>query len=537
MVVNRMLLILCGILIQFQLIAQDPDTHISIDFSQEPLLEALAKLDRSTSKQLSFNPQILPQDQFVDGTFMNEPVEEVLGDLIGPSFEVKSISNYLIIQKRVMSKQKTTYKITGGVTDAITGLKLQDVSIYEINSLESTLTDGDGSFELKAKTGSDVATFLISKENYKDTVIQISNMRQLETPIILSKEKENKLGKAIRDKVKVYSNGLAKFFTSDKVIKNARNVNMVDTRLAQISLVPALGTNRKMSSQIKNKISLNLISGYSYGVRGFELGGFYNIAREEVRGAQIGGFGNTVGGEVHGLQMGGFTNLTKEMQGVQIAGFNNHTKDVSGFQLSGFINTTGEMDGFQLTGFINWAQEVRGLQLSVVNVADSVVSGTQFGLLNIVRKNGLLSPGIESDEVVPYRFAFRSGMEKFYTVLSIGTDPGDHWTLGVGFGSRLFPRKQQRFFLNPELRWLNLAKGAPAENENNYMVRFNFNLGYTFFKRLSITTGPSVNFYVTNQLDETGMPELNIANAPFLDDLSGNTRYQMWLGYTVGVNF
>ena len=569
MVASKRLLVCWGILLQVHLFAQNSDSQISIEFQQEPLLDALAKLNESTDKQLSFNPQILPKDRTVDRSFRDESVESVLDEIIGPGYEVKSISNYLIIQKKVVKKQKTTYRISGGVSDAITGVKLQDVSIYEINSLESTLTDNVGSFQLKAKTGSDVATFLISKENYKDTVIQITNLRQFEAPIVLTKEKKSKLGKTIREKVKIYSNGLAKFFTSDKVIKNARNVNMVDTRLAQISLVPALGTNRKMSSQIKNKFSLNIISGYSYGVRGLELGGVYNIAREEVRGAQIGGFGNTVGGEVHGLQMGGFinttsdyvkgaqlggfinvakdsvngfqlggfTNVTKEMQGLQIAGFDNHTQDVSGFQLAGFINTSRRMDGMQLAGFINKAKEVRGLQFSVVNVADTVASGMPFGLLNIVRKNGLLSPGIESDDVVPYRFTFRSGLDKFYTVLSIGTDPGDHWTLGVGFGSKLFPRKQQKFFLNPELRWLNLAKGAPKENENNYLVRFNLNLGYQFFKRLSITSGPSVNFYVTNQLDETGTPEINPANAPFLDEQPGNTRYQMWLGYTVGLNF
>ena len=566
MAASKKLFIALGFFVSISLFAQE--NTISIKFDQEPLLEALAKIDQQTTKQLSYNPQILPKSEVVNKSYESEQIEKVLGDMLGSRYELKEIGNYLIIQKKITKKEKTTFQIAGGVKDAVTGQQLKDVSVYEINSLESTLTNDQGEFELKAKTGADVATFLVSKKDYKDTIIQVSTIRPMEAPIVLNQEKENKLGQAIRDQVKIFSEGLAKLFTSDKVIKNARNVNMVDTRMFQISLVPSVGTNRKMSPQIKNRFSLNVFAGYSYGVQGLELGGFYNIDREEVRGVQIGGFGNTVGGEVHGLQMGGFvnttddyvrgaqiggfiniasdsvngfqmggfTNITRDMQGVQIAGFNNHTKNTSGFQLSGFVNTAGDMDGCQMAGFVNVAKEVRGFQLSVVNIADSVATGVPLGLLNIVKKNGLLSPGIESDDVVPYRFTFRSGLDKFYTVLSIGTNPGEHWTLGAGFGSKLFTGDKKTFLLNPEIRWLNLAKGLPDETQN-YMVRFNFNLGYQIFKRLWITSGPSVNFYFTNQLDEQGIPEIDIASSPFLDKLSGGTRHQMWLGYTFGVNF
>jgi len=359
---------------------QGSDQFISINFEDQPLLEALARLDQATERQLSFNPQILLQDQVVNQSFETKPIQQILLEILGSAYDLKEIGNYLIIQRKVTVKKKSTFSISGGVKDAITGEELKDVSIYEINTLESTLTNEMGEFELKAKTRSDVVTFLISKQNYKDTIIQIVAFQPIEAPIALEKEKKSKWGKAIRDQVKVFSEGFARLFTSDKVIKNARNVNMVDTRTFQVSLIPSVGTNRKMGSQIKNRISLNLIAGYGYEVRGFEMGGLYNINREEIRGAQIGGFGNTVGGEVHGLQMAGFinttkdnvkgtqiggfinvasdsvngfqmagfTNLTKEIKGLQIAGFNNHTRNSLGAQLSGFINTTRKMDGFQL---------------------------------------------------------------------------------------------------------------------------------------------------------------------------------------------
>ncbi|MEP1095058.1 MAG: hypothetical protein ABJG78_08105 [Cyclobacteriaceae bacterium] len=552
------------------LFGQSTDQPISISFENESLEGALLKLDLALERQLSYNPQILPSGVVVNQSFERESPENVLTAILGKAYQLKNIGDYIIIQKvPPIKKEKTTFQITGGITDAATGLDLEDVSIYEINSLQSTLSDKMGEFSLKSETNLETAIFVISKRFYEDTIIQVSNLKPFEAPIVLKKEEPTKPRIPIREHVRTFSSGLAKFFTSDKVRTNASNVNFVDTRMFQFSLVPAVGTNRKLSSQIKNNASLNLIAGYTYGVDGVELGGVYNISRGEVWGAQIGGFGNTVGGEVHGLQMGGFvntskdyvkgaqvagfinvasdsvngfqmggfTNLTREMRGIQVAGFSNHTKRMSGFQLSGFINTTQEMEGFQLTGFINIAKEVKGLQLSVINVADTVTSGVPFGLFNIVKKNGFISPAIESDDVVPYRFAFRSGLDKFYSVLSAGIDPGDHWTFGAGFGSRLFPLKEKKFFLNPELRWVNVAEGSGAEDENNTIIRFNFNFGYQVLKHLSITTGPTLNYYYTNHLDESRDPVILLTRNPIVDKLSGNFRHQLWIGYSVGIGF
>ncbi len=559
--------LLCSILLPGQ---SAEGQKVTISFENEPLQDALLRLDGISDHQLSYNPQILPSGVILNQSFQSESPREILDKILGGDYELKSIGNYIIIQKAPPpKKEKAIFQLSGGIKDAATGEELEDVSIYEVNSLRSTLSNERGEFDLQAETDVSAATFVISKKYYQDTIIQVSQLKTLEGPIVLKKERESRSGRSIREHVRTFSTGLSKFFTSDKVRKNAQNVNLVDTRMFQFSFVPSIGTNRKMSSQIKNKFSLNLIAGYSYGVGGAELGGVYNISREEVRGVQVGGFGNTVGGEVHGLQMGGFinttkdyvkgsqiagfinvasdsvngfqmggfTNLTKEMRGLQIAGFNNHTKKMAGFQLSGFINTTNEMNGFQLTGFINVAKEVRGLQLSVVNWADTIVTGIPFGLLNIVKKGGFISPALESDDVIPYRVSFRSGLDKFYSVLSVGIQPGDYWTYGVGFGSRWFPTNKRTFFINPELRWFNLAESKIKEDENNYMVRFNFNLGYQIFKHLSVTSGPSLNYYFTNDLDERGNPIIDIAGKTITDRSSGRYRHQLWVGYTFSIGF
>ncbi len=569
---SRASLLVFFLSISILLWGQSTTQKISITFENEPLTSALLKLDGVVDRQFSYNPRILPSGVVLNQSYDAETPEDILADMLGENYTLKNISDYIIIQKAPPSKkEKTTFQIKGGVKDAITGAYLEDVSIYEINSLESTLSNDQGEFSIKSETTLKTATFVVSKRLYEDTIIHVTDIELLEAPIALKKEgpTKTKSTKPVRERIRTFSTGLAKFFTSDKVRTNARNINLVDERMFQFSLVPAVGTNRKLSSQIKNKISLNMIAGYSYGVNGVEMGGFYNVSREEVRGVQLGGFGNTVGGEVHGLQIGGFvnttkdyvkgaqvagfvnvasdsvngfqiggfTNLTREMSGIQVAGFNNHTKRISGLQVSGFINTTNKMKGAQVSGFVNMAKEVRGIQLSVINIADTVVNGTPFGLLNIVKKNGFISPAIESDGVVPYRLAFRSGIQKFYTVLSAGIDKGNHWTFGAGFGSRLFPLKEKSFFLNPELRWINIANENVSEVENNTIIRFNFNLGYQVFKHLSITTGPTLNYYYTNQLDESSQPIIGLAHNPMVDKLTGNVRHQLWVGYSIGIGF
>ena len=366
---------------------------------------------------------------------------------------------------------------------------------------------------------------------------------------------------------------------------SSQGIDGKDVKKFQASLVYPIGSNGQNSPQISNDISFNLIAGYSGGVRSFELGGIYNVVDGSVNGAQISGFGNAVRGDVSGFQLagflntnkgkldgfqvGGFSNLiwddvdgtqlagfmntakgsvdgiqvagflniaTENVKGLQLAGFSNVANDTDGAQVSGFINRSGDLTGAQVAGFINKAREVRGVQLSVINIADSVITGTQVGLVNI-SKNGLLSPGLESDDVIPYGITFRSGQESFYTVLSIGLKQDEYWAIGAGLGSRLTFSQKSNVFLNPELRYQNLHKGKLKDYQNNNLVRLNFNIGYELNKHLYLTAGPSVNFFHTRNLDENGNPKINLVNSPALDEQSRGNNYQLWIGYNIGIGF
>ena len=90
---------------------------------------------------------------------------------------------------------------------------------------------------------------------------------------------------------------------------NSANLVVRKSRTFQGSVIPFVGSNWKVSGSITNRISFNLLAGYSGGVNGFELGGLLNIDRDAVRGFQIGGLGNIVGGNATGMQIGGLFNF------------------------------------------------------------------------------------------------------------------------------------------------------------------------------------------------------------------------------------
>ncbi|MGL1886818.1 MAG: carboxypeptidase-like regulatory domain-containing protein [Reichenbachiella sp.] len=584
--------------------AQDVLTKtLNANFEDVTIEIALANLNTIPDINLSYSPAILPKGK-IKQSFINMTLETILSSILGEGYEFKSIGSYVIIQKSIHSNQheKTTFRIAGGVVDAETGETLKDVTIYEINTLNSTLSNSQGDFDLTVSAKSDYVTFAISRENYEDTIIQVSKVDQLNEPILLNPRQE-KINQ-FKSNVQVESKRMVQFFTTSKNRKNVRNVSNVQERYFQFSLIPAVGTNMTMGGQVKHELSLNLLAGYSYGLNGFELGGLYNIDRHNVKGFQVGGVGNTVGGKVKGLQIGGVLNtnrgytsgvqiggalnvVTNDMKGVQIAGFantaksfngtqiggfscvatedfkglqlsgfNNHTRTLNGMQLSGFINTAVEMKGFQLSGaintaneadglqmsgFINIAKNLKGTQLSIFNYADTVTTGIPIGLISIVKKNGYFEAALENGDVIDLEASLRTGLKKFYNIISVGTQINSQnlWSYGFGFGSQIPIYKKA--FTSIELRSHYLSSYEDESTNDaffNLLTRFQITGGYQFFNHLSITAGPVLNIYVSNETSEgSGVYGYDIANKPFYDTIEEGTSIQMWVGFTSSIRF
>lgn len=239
-----------------------------------------------------------------------------------------------------------------------------------------------------------------------------------------------------------------------------------DQRLAQVSILPFVGTNALRSAELTNNVSLNIFWGVNGGVEGMEVGGFFNHIRNDVLGVQVAGLGNTVGGNTIGTQASGLFNVNRgKMQGVQASGlfniagktdavqaaglFNVTNDDFAGVQAAGLFNvSSGKADGVQASGLFNYAggrtkaqfatffnvagdvhvgqasallnvgKQVSGFQIGLINVADTV-SGVPIGLLNIV-KRGYNHIEFAAGDALYANVGLKLGAHSFYNIFHVG---------------------------------------------------------------------------------------------------------------------
>lgn len=312
------------------------------------------------------------------------------------------------------------------------------------------------------------------------------------TPVFVASADTNDLPKKKREiRLDKVEETFVDAFTTAKQAVHIQNVKDTLYRPFQVSLLPFIGTNHVLSGHVINTLSFNAIAGYSLGVNAFEVGGLANLVRWDVHGAQFSGFVNLVGRNVYGLQASGFANATlKDFEGMQFSGFANLTGGHhSGIQIAGFANLTGRsfnngiqtagfanmtlgslnggqisgfgnlvlgnMRGWQLSGFGNIAvRKLRGIQISpyfnyatvhekglqiaLFNYADSS-GGVPIGLFSFVIRNGYRRLEISTDELNYANLTFKTGIRKFYNVLTIGGNFGiadkPLYTFGYGIGS------------------------------------------------------------------------------------------------------
>ncbi len=319
-----------------------------------------------------------------------------------------------------------------------------------------------------------------------------------------------------------------------------------------LSLITPLGTNGMQSWNTTNLISLNLIAGYSGGLKGVEFGGFANALKGDMNGIQIAGFCNNTFGVANGIEMAGFWNLNKgivnglmlsgfanvaldTVVGFQGSGYVNYAHGASGSQLSGFVNvstgsvkgiqgtgfanvtvgdtrgvqasgfanvTTGTHKGLQASGFVNYTRRLSGVQLGFINVADTVEKGIPIGFLSFVR-HGYKVIQIGGNETFFGELTFKTGVRRFYNIVSVGAavvDGTPRWGFGYGLGT-LFP-VGKRFDLSLEGVSWQINDGAWYEGHMDLLNRLNLSLSYNITRTIGVYAGAAFNVRVTgNEID------------------------------------
>lgn len=572
---------------------------ISISVTQKKLPEVLQAISREGDFYFSYDSRIVNKDTIIS-LRMNATVQDVLNKMFPGTMDYIESGNYLILRKRLVAAPPTpsvnTYFIKGIVKDANTGMGVMEASVYEKTNLSATLTGDDGSFILKVKTRSSMPMISVSKENYFDTgmyvalpsnksiVVSLQNKYTAladsgtitiisprdtrpiiipDTTLALTRSATLIVDSARMVEHTVWGNVL---ISAKKKIQSFNLGGFYTTRVYQMSLLPGLSTHGKLSPQVENLISINLLGGYTGGTDAFEVGGLFNINRRNTKyfqaagifnmtggnlyGFQAAGLHNHVLGNVHAFQAAGISNYDNgNMHGMQVAGIYNHVRDTAGgFQAAGIANYTGKkfsgfevagignvarqtMNGVQIAGVFNYAKKMNGLQIGLINISDSS-NGFSIGLINIVQ-HGLHQVALSSNEITNTNIDIKTGNKKLYSILHAGYNVSDNnKVFSYGYGIGTVVQFNRTLSLQPELKAKYLYTGD--WNYSNVLSNFTLNLQVRLAKSIAFFAAPVFNVYTTNQtvkvddykfpIQPAGFPSINIS-----DKVNG------WLGFSAGI--
>ena len=272
---------------------------ITLTLTQERIEEVLKKVSERGNFTFSYSPAIVDVNKTITAVYRDMTVREILDALFNGTIRYKARGDYIILTKNTSSVSADAHVYSGYVVDESTGEKLKDVSVYDPISLSSAVTDAYGYFQIKIDNPSPDLLLAVNKRNYADTIVYVSPDRNglLKIPININKDRIVSLADSVGEKIKRFWN--------TKILnpRSANLSNIEDTiyRSSQFSVFPFVGTNHKLSGNVINDYSFNLFGGYSRGVRKLELGGFFNIVREDVKGSQAAGIFNAVGGRTTGI--------------------------------------------------------------------------------------------------------------------------------------------------------------------------------------------------------------------------------------------
>lgn len=580
---------------------------ISVEVSRQRLEHVLEIVSNKADFYFSYNSTMVKKDSLVSIRAVSQTVKDVLVTLFGNGYEFRESGNYIIIRRApirltLVTKKMVTedkfYIVSGYVYDEQQGTAIPQASIYEKKILAAALTNTEGYFKLRLKNShASLVALTVSKELYEDTTISIEPRYNQQVSVTLVPV-ETMAGQVVvspedyftarpslavsdtlpvtipggkKDSVRVENKGPGRWLLSNWQKRQSLNLKkFFTTRPFQVSFTPGLGSHGKLSAQVVNNFSLNVLGGYTAGTNGIEIGGLFNIDKKEVRYVQVAGLFNSVGGRVKGFQAAGINNLVQDsvkgfqvagvnnlvkgkMTGLQVAGVYNHVTDsvrgmqlsgvgnfspkrTKGLQLAGVLNFAGrEMDGVQIAGVLNYTHRLKGVQFGVINIADSS-DGYSIGLINIVLK-GYHKLSISANDILSLQVAFKTGNAKLYSILQAGLRTGDSsrvYAFGYGLGREMALNKKKNLLLNAELSSQQLYLGS--WDYLNLLNRLELNLTVRAGKYFSVSAGPAYAVYISDQ--QQGVPGYrHPKQLPGFGAATYSKRVSGWLGFQASVNF
>ena len=541
------------------------------------LKQVLDTLSSKNDFYFSYESSLLDLKQELKNPDYSGTIRNFLEAEIGDQYEFKELPGYIIIRyapekldlDAEMETRLRRVTIKGYITNIRTQEGVSQASIYDKNSLASTLTDENGYFKLKYKKDNASIWLTLSKENYRDTTFLL-----LPTVDIVADQENKRFRYLPGDSTtqSIEESFMGRMFIGFRQRLQGINVGSFFAESPfQMSLIPGVSSKGIFNSQTISNFSLNLIGGYTAGIEGLEIAGIFNINKRDVKsvqvagifnivggsssgfqvggiynkvyknvnGLQVGGIYNHVNGHVNGLQIGGIYNHVADSVDAQIGGIANHARNSSIFQIAGIVNHSSDQAGFQLAGITNTAENVNhqisgifnraktvnGFQFALINSAES--NNYPIGLLNFI-KNGEKNLTFAIDESGFTHFGFRSGGGKMYGIFGLAyqlREVDTPYALEVGMGIHLVP--DHRFSLDTEFVALTASDFIAV---NNHIQSFRLLPGLNLGDHFRLFAGPSLNFAFLDPGQENFTDGWNI-----LDKTTSTGIYRSYGGVTGGL--
>jgi len=538
------------------------------DVNHQQIGTLLKKISGGGNFNFVYNNQTIPADSVISVTGYHGTIYNFLNNVLGPDYEFKEVPGYIVLRHaprklllaaEVDNDPGKPLTVRGHVSDAADGRRLGHVSIFEKNLLVSTLTDEQGDFALKLNSWSGAVLLTATKENYRDTSLFIL-------------QDVNVISKATNKHYQYYPEGeqtggrlrrsFAHLFISSKqMIQNLNLGGFFAFSPYQISLVPGISSHGMYNSQVIDNVSLNVMGGYTAGIKVVELGGVFNINRSNVGFVQMAGVFNVVGGNTKGVQgagiynqvlnnasgvqVAGVANKVKAIKGLQAAGIINRADSASGVQVAGLYNRANTFNGAQFAGLINHTQNGNGVQLAglansskievsmqvagIANIA-SKVTGLQFaGLFNVADtsdyplafinfiKTGRKSLAISTDQFLFTHVDFRSGGRVLYGIIGGGykfSNDQAKYAIELGYGAHIV--NNTHFTLDAEYGY-QVAVGQ--KNKSWQSSSFKLLPGFKLNHTLQLFAGPSINYASFNRDNNLDVPFWVLHRATNIDNI------------------
>ena len=358
------------------------DQKIDLQLSNVSLEAVLKEIEKNYNLHFSYNPDLLAKEKNITVDLKNKNLGKALESIFRErGLRVVEKNSQLVVVPIIpelnllppaekakeeaavdVNTEPEYYEISGMVLHRLSRRPMEGVRVVESRSLRSTKTGSNGTYQLRFKDKPDSLYLRFALDNFMEErlIVPFSVDRYHSTTLLPEPKKldfiPNSSFDAATQTASIENDILVRTFVSEEVREATRNDSVLFKPGIQLSLFPPISTSKLGSGAAINNLSLNLLVGYSEGLKGLEIGGFLNIDKAEVTGLQAAGFANITGGPLNGIQASGFVNSNKgSVRGIQATGFLNSSRDeLLGLQGAGFLNVhKGNVKGIQAAGFAN----------------------------------------------------------------------------------------------------------------------------------------------------------------------------------------